>query len=55
MNCLECEFMGCKVFTCKTEAWTGYCMNPQSPRFHTNVTGDIGCNIAIEQDLFNND
>ena len=53
MKCLECEDMACKVFTCKDETWTGYCMNEQSPRYHTPVTGESGCNIIIEQVLFN--
>ena len=53
MNCLECMDMGCKVFTSKSETWTGYCMNPKSPRYHTHVTGQSGCNIIKEKELFN--
>lgn len=53
MICLECEFMGCKVFTCKSETWEGYCVNKQSPCYHTPVTGESGCSIIKEQELFN--
>lgn len=52
MNCIECEDMACKVFTVKTEIWTGFCMNKDSPKYHTMVTGADGCTIAQEISLF---
>ena len=48
MKCLECEDMACKVFTVKTETWTGFCMNRGSPKYHTVVTGKDGCIIQAE-------
>lgn len=54
MKCLDCEDMACKTFYHKSERWEGYCMNKQSPRYHTLVTGEGGCKIYTEQSLFNN-
>lgn len=52
MRCIDCEDMACKIFTHKTEIWTGYCMNKSSPKYHTVVMGDDSCTIAKELDLF---
>lgn len=51
-DCLQCPFMACKVFTVKTEKWTGFCMNKASPKYHTKVTGADGCAIVKELDIF---
>ena len=45
MQCIDCKDMACKVFTMKTEIWTGFCMNKDSPKYQTTVTGADGCTI----------
>ena len=52
MNCIDCEDMGCRVFTAKDETWTGFCMNKSSPKCHTTVTGKDGCTVPRELSLF---
>ena len=51
MKCLECEDMACRVFYHRTEQWEGFCTNSQSPRYHTPVTGESGCNIVKDKEL----
>lgn len=43
MRCIECNYMDCKVFTVKTEIWTGFCMNECSSKYRTQVSGDSNC------------
>lgn len=62
MKCLECRYMACKQFFFKTEIWTGFCLNPNSPRSRTCINGTDGCECfknenheeKTEMDLFNN-
>ena len=43
MICQECKHMACRVYYMKAEEWTGFCINSQSPRYETNVTGTSTC------------
>ena len=52
MKCVDCKDMTCKVFTAKTELWNGYCMNKDSPKYHTAVKSGDGCTIIQELSLF---
>ncbi len=45
MNCIDCDFFHCKVFYASSETWTGFCMNIDSDRFHTETKGNDSCNI----------
>ncbi len=49
MSCLDCQFMACKQFFFKNERWTGYCMNPESTKYHTNVLGTDACTMKPVQ------
>ena len=52
MQCIDCKDIACKVFTTKTEIWTGFCMNKDSPKYQTTVTGADSCTIAHELKIF---
>ena len=52
MQCIDWKDMACKVFTMKTEIWTGFCMNKDSPKYQTTVTGADSCTIAQELKIF---
>ncbi len=52
MICIDCEHMACKQFLSKNERWTGYCMNPASNKYHTNVEGTDTCTMKpVELEL----
>ncbi len=51
MNCIACEDMACKVFTVKTEIWTGFCTKKDSPKYHRTVTGEDGCTFTQELNI----
>lgn len=56
-KCLGCRYMACKQFFHKTEVWTGFCLNPKSPRNHTNICGTdkcdfFDCDNKLEMELF---
>ena len=45
MKCLDCPYMACKVFYANSEIWTGFCMNMNSEKYHTEIKGNDSCNI----------
>ena len=52
MKCIDCDNMACRQFFVKRELWTGYCINKNSPKYGSVVTGNDSCTVTQELGLF---